>query len=255
VDLPNLGDIARNVLSIVTALIAVLGVPLALRQVVNLQRELRRYEEERQRKFDASANLVITADYSLTHAAPVRIAQPLRAARPEASTAAPSPPPHRGKRVLRLDLTLKNVGEGSVDVLACLVVARSLDQQGEDVAAEGRDAQWDDLTTHYWNQGDDRLSPGLSTTKDLVYSPDSLARVKPDSQKILSRIDQVLDFQGEVYLLYRVFVAAQRSTRGTAGTEDWMALQRALLNVNAPATTRASPTPSCVCCAPRPTAS
>jgi hypothetical protein len=145
--------------------------------------------------------------------------------------------------VLRLDLTLKNVGEGSVDVLACLVTARSLDRLGEEVAAEGRDAQWDDLTRHYWDNKDDWLSPGLSTTKHVVYAPDALARVKPESQKILSRIDQIHDFHGEVYLLYRVFVAARRSVRGSTDMETWTALQRALLNVNAPAFREASAEP------------
>jgi hypothetical protein len=244
VDFVRFAQIAQAFAGILTGLIAVLGVPLALRQVINLQRELRRYEEERLRRFDASANLVITADYSLTRPAVPGRRPPVEHPSPTGTTGVqPSPPAQVGKRVLRLDLTLKNVGEGSVDVLACLVAARSLDRLGEEVAAEGRDAQWDDLTRHYWDNKDDWLSPGLSTTKHVVYAPDALARVKPASQKILSRIDQIHDFQGEVYLLYRVFVAARRSVHGTTDVETWTALQRSLLNINAPAFREASAEP------------
>jgi hypothetical protein len=127
------------------------------------------------------------------------------------------------------------VGEGTVDVLACLVAARELERQGEDVAAEGRDAQWDDLTRHYWDEGEGSISPGLSTTKHIVYAPDALARIKAQSRKTLARVDQVRDFSGEVYLLYRVFVAARRASRDVGDLQAWTALQRAVLNVNAPA--------------------
>jgi hypothetical protein len=221
---------------ILTGLIAVLGVPLALRQVVNLQRELRRYEEERRRRIDAEANLNISAHYSLTHPSHTGHHDPNTHGRqPGQVSGQPSPAPLPGKRVLRLDLTLENVGEGTVDVLACLVAARELERQGEEVAAEGRDAQWDDLTRHYWDAPDGTFSPGLSTTKHIVYAPDALARIKAHSRKTLARIDQVHDFQNDVYLLYRVFVAARRSARGTDDVQSWAALQRALLNVNAPA--------------------
>lgn len=238
--LQDWAKISQAFAGILTGLIAVLGVPLALRQVINLQRELRRYEEERTRRLDAETNLNISSHYSLTrpshpgesrsehsqHHNGASVAQP---------SAQPTPAALPGKRVLRLDVTLENVGEGTVDILACLVAARELEHQGEEVAAEGRDTQWDDLTRHYWNAGDDSISAGLSTTKHIVYAQDALARIKPHSRKTLSRIDQVRDFEGEIYLLYRVFVAARRSSRSVVDLEGWTALQRALLNVNAPA--------------------
>lgn len=239
--LNNFAQFARDFAAILTGLIAVLGVPLALRQVINLQRELRRYEEERQRRLDAETNLNITGHFSLTRAAPTGHHEPAAHGRHGGDVnAQPSPAPEPGKRVLRLDLTLENVGEGTVDVLACLVAARELEDQGEEVAAEGRDAQWDDLTRHYWNEGEGSLSPGLSTSKHIVYAPDALARVKAHSRKTLARVDQVRDFTGEIYLLYRAFVAARRSSRNVADLEVWTALQRALLNINAPAFREAS---------------
>jgi hypothetical protein len=241
--LSNWANISRDFAGVLTGLIAVLGVPLALRQVVNLQRELRYYEEERRRRLDAETNLNITTHYSLTHSVPPDdiALQPLRRAHQDGGASTrPSPSPLPGKRVLRLDVTLENVGEGTVDILACLVAGRELERQGEEVLSEGRDAQWDDLTRHYWNDGEASFSPGLSTTKHIVYAQDALARVKPHSRKTLARIDQVRDFQGEVYLLYRVFVAARRSSRSVSDLEGWTALQRALLNVNAPAFREAS---------------
>ncbi|HEU5441699.1 MAG TPA: hypothetical protein VFU88_20620 [Ktedonobacterales bacterium] len=237
----QIGDFARAFASIVAGLIAILGVPLALRQVVNLQRELRRYEMESRRRLDAETNLNISARYSLTR--PARPApespangQALRAEQGAVSEQ-PSPAAEPGKRVLRLDVTLENVGEGTVDVLGCLVAARELERQGEGVISAGRDAQWEDLTAHYWDDDPAHsLSPGLSTTKHIVYALDALARIKAKSHKTLARIDQVRERgAGDVYLLYRIFVAAKRSSRSTDEVRGWLALQRALLNVNAPA--------------------
>ena len=236
--------ISQGFAGLLTGLIAVLGVPLALRQVVNLQRVLRDSEVERTRQREALANLNISAHYSITHPAP--IGEPLPEARPknghqqQAPSQAPEPPPDPGRRVLRLDLTLENIGEATVDILACLTAARELVRMGADVAAEGRDAQWDDLARHYWDAPPDDFSPGLSTTKHIVYAPDALARIKARSRKVLARVDQVSDFEGEKYLLYRVFLAARPSSRTIPDLENWNALQRALLNVNAPAFREAS---------------
>ncbi|MGO8946566.1 MAG: hypothetical protein ACLQUY_02650 [Ktedonobacterales bacterium] len=242
-DIKNLGTIAQAFAGILAGLIAVLGVPLALRQVVNLQRELRRYEFETRRKMDNEAILNISADYSLTRPAydlphvshpGVRRYEPPHADLSEQ----PTPPAEPGKRVLRLDLTLENVGEGSVDILACLVAARELERVGEGIVSAGRDVQWEDLTPHYWT-GDPLtcLSPGLSTTKHIVYAQDALVRIKSRSHKTLARIDQIRERPGQqyLYLLYRVFVAARRSTSPAEQVQAWANLQRALLNINAPA--------------------
>ena len=239
--LKQLATVVQVFAGFLTAVIAVLGVPLALRQVTVLQREMRRTEANRARLLDVEANLNITAHYSLTHSSQPPHLDPSHSGRhhrdqtASAPDSPPTPAPQPGKRVLRLDLTLENVGEGTVDVLACLVAARELERQGEDVAAEGRDAQWDDLTRHYWNEGEQSISAGLSTTKHIVYAPDALARIKAHSRKTLARVDQVRDFTGEVYLLYRVFVVARRASRDVADLQAWTAVQRALLNVNAPA--------------------
>ncbi len=243
VTLQFIGTVFQAFASILAGLIAVLGVPLALRQIVNLQRELRRYEFEARRRMDAETILNISADYSLTrpaHDLPyvshpgVHRYQPPRTDLSER----PTPQAEPGKRVLRLDLTLENVGEGSVDILACLVAARELERVGEGVVSAGRDVQWDDLTTHYWT-GDPVtcLSPGLSTTKHIVYAQDALARIKSRSHKTLARIDQIRERpeQQYLYLLYRVFVAARRSSRSAEDYQAWASLQRALLNVNTPA--------------------
>ena len=241
--LTDVGRFAQTFAGIVAGVIALLGVPLALRQVVNLQRELRRYEEVATRRLDAETNVNLSASYSLTRPAhdpapgSSHGMQGQRVAR-GAIAPTPTPAPEPGKRVLRLDLTLENVGEGTVDVLACLVAARELERQGEGIISAGRDAQWDDLTVHYWDA--DPLtsrSPGLSTTKHIVYAQDALARIKARGHKTLSRIDQVRehDGEGDVYLLYRVFVALRRSSRSNEAVENWTTLQRALLNINAPA--------------------
>lgn len=250
--LKTFATVGQAFAGILTGLIAVLGVPLALRQVVNLQRELRIYEQQTRRRLDAESNLNITADYSITRAAhdaslhashPGGNGHPIpRLASPSASgkmstSGQPSPAPEPGKRVLRLDLTLENVGEGSVDMLACLVAARELAYQGHEVVERGRDVQWDDLTTHYWDGDENCISPGLSTTKHIVFAQDALARIKAHSRKTLARIDQVRERDGDqdIYLLYRAFVAARSSSRAVEDVQAWATLQRALLNVNAPA--------------------
>ncbi len=244
--LTNLAHVGQALAAILTGLIAVLGVPLALRQILNVQRELRTYEKERLRRQDAEANLNISARYSLTHAAsPEKLEPPHRAHHQAPQTSgAPAEPPERppepGRRLLRLDLTMENVGEGTVDVLACLVAARELERLGRETVEDGRDAQWSDLTRHYWNAGDDCFSPGLSTTKHIVYAPDALARIKSHSRKTLARVDQVRDFSDQVYLLYRAFVVARRASSGAEDLAQWTMLQRALLNVNAPAFREAS---------------
>jgi hypothetical protein len=241
-DLKNIGTVAQAFAGILAGLIAVLGVPLALRQIVNLQREFRRYEFETRRRMDAEAILNISADYSLTRPSQnlPHVSHPgtHRYEPPRANLSErPTPPAEPGKRVLRLDLTLENVGEGSVDILACLVAARELERFGEGVVSAGRDVQWDDLTPHYWS-GDPLtcLSPGLSTTKHIVYAQDALVRIKSKSHKTLARIDQIRERPGQqyLYLLYRVFVAARRSSRSPEDYQTWINLQRALLNVNAP---------------------
>lgn len=245
-DLQRVGIVAQAFVSILTGLIAALGVPLALRQVVNLQREMRRYEMETRRRLDAETNLNISARHSLTRPAHHGSAHGTHTMQSSAvvaerlASAQPSPAAEPGKRVLRLDLTLENVGEGSVDVLACLVAARELERHGEGVISGGRDAQWDDLTAHFWDADPARsLSPGLSTTKHIVYAQDALARIKAKSHKVLARVDQVrerLEGEGDdIYLLYRIVVVARRSARASEAVAQWSALQRALLNVNAPA--------------------
>ncbi|WIG61283.1 MAG: hypothetical protein OJF49_004031 [Ktedonobacterales bacterium] len=237
----TIGTLARAFASIIAGLIAILGVPLALRQVVNLQRELRRYETESLRRIDAEANVNISARYSLTrpsHDQPYSSIAALPGHRPAHGEVSeqPSPAAEPGKRVLRLDLTLENVGEGTVDVLACLVAARELERQGEGVISAGRDAQWEDLTPHYWDCDPATcLSPGLSTTKHIVYAQDALARIKAKGHKTLARIDQLRERADDTYLLYRICIAVRRSSRSTDEVQAWAALQRALLNVNAPA--------------------
>ena len=234
----DVGTVAQAFASIVAGLIAVLGVPLALRQVVNLQRELRRYEMEASRRLDAETNLTISARFSLSHPAhEAHAGGHARRAELAGISEPPSPGAEPGKQVLRLDVTMENVGEGTVDVLACLVAARELERQGEGVISAGRDAQWDDLTAHYWDDDPAQsLSPGLSTTKHIVYAQDALARIKARSHKTLARIDQVCERDdGDIYLLYRIFVAARRAMRSTDAVQAWQTLQRALLNVNAPA--------------------
>ncbi len=258
--LKTFATVGQAFAGILTGLIAVLGVPLALRQVVNLQRELRIYEQQTRRRLDAESNLNITADYSITRAAhdasphashPGGNGHPIpRPASASASgsgkisspTQQPSPAPEPGKRILRLDLTLENVGEGSVDILACLVAARELAHLGYDIVERGRDVQWDDLTTHYWDSDENCISPGLSTTKHIVFAQDALARIKSHSRKTLARVDQVRDREGsgEIYLLYRAFVAARSSSRTVASVQSWATLQRAMLNVNSPAFREAS---------------
>src|SRR5260370_23829446 len=74
--LQNLARLGQAFAGVLTGLIAVLGGPLALRQIVNVQREMRRYEAERQHRLDAEANLNITAHYSLTRAAPPERLEP-----------------------------------------------------------------------------------------------------------------------------------------------------------------------------------
>src|SRR5262245_63123967 len=107
--LRNIGMVAQTVASIFAGVIAVLGVPLTLRQVFNLQREFRRYDADRRRLRDAESNLNITARYSLSHAATTSTvagrpynnspdAHVRRQRETRMISAQPSPVPELGKR-------------------------------------------------------------------------------------------------------------------------------------------------------------
>ena len=96
-DLKTIGAVAQAFAGILAGLIAVLGVPLALRQIVNLQREFRRMEFESRRRLDAEAILNISADYSLTRPAHDLPHAAIRAAK-ATMMEADSPAPHPGGR-------------------------------------------------------------------------------------------------------------------------------------------------------------
>ena len=88
----------------------------------------------------------------------------------------------------------------------------------------GCDSRWSNLPRHYWNAGDECFSPGLSTTKHIVYAPDALARIKSHSRKTLARVDQVRDFTDQVYLLYRAFVVARRASSEADDLAQWQTI-------------------------------
>lgn len=128
-------------------------------------------------------------------------------------------------------LTMQNIGDSPVDLLACMVAGRELSNaQGTSMGAAGRDVRWEELPHYFWNEpskadagqetrsahvlsaitGRDDIFKGLSTTRNLPYSRYQLIRLDPGETETLNRIDFVTNLpelaeRGHVNLVYKIF--------------------------------------------------
>jgi hypothetical protein len=124
-----------------------------------------------------------------------------------------------------MELSLTNIGDSPVDILACMAAGRELmnaNEEGVYLGVAGRDVRWQELPSYYWwdpaeiapqskaESPGQQLFRGLSTTKNLPYSRYQLIRLDPGEGEILTRIDYVTDLerfyrQGHVNLIYKLF--------------------------------------------------
>jgi hypothetical protein len=117
-------------------------------------------------------------------------------------------------------LELKNIGDGPIDLLACMVAGRELTDDKFPLATQARDVAWDDLLHFFWDENDPvddtgqvPLFRGISTTKNITYSPDQLVRLDPRQREELIRIDAVINLprlyeQGHMNIEYKIFTVA-----------------------------------------------
>ncbi len=128
-------------------------------------------------------------------------------------------PPTKPFVVASVDLN--NIGDGPVDMLACLVAGRALDDlKVPGLATQARDVGWEDLVPYFWNNeqifgppASHPLFTGLSTTKNITYSPEQVVRLDPKQHEELIRIDAITNLEemyerGHINLEYKVFTVA-----------------------------------------------
>jgi hypothetical protein len=126
-------------------------------------------------------------------------------------------------------LSLKNDGDGPVDILASLTASRIMSSHYRSgMGLHNRDVEWEDHQPFFWNQaaatrkagiekdgeGETPLFTGISTTRTMVAAGDEFTRLAPHEIGTLRRIDGVNDpiqlvSRAPVYMLYRVFLVAR----------------------------------------------
>lgn len=121
-----------------------------------------------------------------------------------------------------------NIGDGPVDLLACTVAGREFsNRRVKGMAVQGRDVEWADLVPYYWNDfqlyqqiGENNepsaappgglLFHGITTAKNITYSPDQLIRIDPRGHEELIRVDHLANIEelyrrGHLNLEYKIF--------------------------------------------------
>lgn len=200
-------------------------------------------------------NLNITHTTVLTHpvTAPVVITDPGRDAGrmrtgqkvspnlPSVTHQAPLLAPPEPTQFLIFRLEVENIGDGPVDVWACLVAARELNA-GEHKEAWGGNIEWNDLDPYYYDthQPEWEHLAGISNTRHLVYSQDDYIALDPKEHDTLTRIDRIDPVNRHITLLYRAFLVgrgyggAGSPQRATRDILAWQRLQQALFNISGP---------------------
>jgi hypothetical protein len=148
----------------------------------------------------------------------------------------PAEPTTLGQVYLVGHVDLTNTGDRPVDVLACLVAGREVDNaQFSGLGREGREVGWDTLAAAPWNDPTS-LIPGLSTTGNVFASRGQRLRLDPGETESLLRLDAVTNPRrllecGRVNLLYKVFtvvlghpVTLDATGRRVPETSDLLAL-------------------------------
>lgn len=231
IDIALVAGLAGVGVSIATALYYVVNIRRTLKQVLNDTTQLR-VETTRlgiqqngmlvQQRRLAEHNLHLSTTVSLLY----------RSATP--SNNGPSHERMTAEAFVAGQMRLDNVGDGPLDILACLVAGREL-SSAHGARIEGRDVRWESLVSYYWNrppkgadspqdmpttndlqndkQSNKPLFVGLSTTRPVPYAADQLVRLDPKEGETLTRIDGVtnvgqLDERGQINLVYKVFTVA-----------------------------------------------
>jgi hypothetical protein len=160
-------------------------------------------------------NLNITHSHTLTRTEDVPLINGVSADRQ--GTACGSEPPSGLTQFSIFRLRVKNIGDGPVDVWACLVAARELNI-GDHIRSWGGHIEWDDLRKCYFDDDDresskmteDELSlAGISTTQHCVYSQDDYLILDPGEADTLTRIDRIKEVKWNRTLVYRTFLVGQ----------------------------------------------
>lgn len=114
------------------------------------------------------------------------------------------------------NISLENIGDGPVDVLAALASSRIMNSKYKyGIGLRSRDVAWNDFETHFWNHTNpEGLFTGTSTTRDMVTSEDDFIRLAAHEKGAVRRIDAVnnvalLKQRTPVYMVYRVFLVAR----------------------------------------------
>lgn len=189
-------------------------------------------------------NLNISHDFVLTHtqgalSRPTRGAASSQLTLATANTSTPDAAPDLSQFLL-FRLNVENIGDGPVDIWACLIAARELNV-GDHHESWGGNVEWNDLDPYYF----DTTLPegiklaGISNTRHTVYSQDDYLQLDPKECDTLTRIDRIDPVSGYVTLLYRAFLVGRGYGGDQKTTEErdmlaWQRLQQALFNVSGP---------------------
>lgn len=166
-----------------------------------------------------------------------------------------------GNRFTIFTLSLENIGDGPVDILAALASSRLLSSKINDgIGTRSRDVEWNDYDASFWNNPNtNAIFAGISTTRTLVSSADEFMRLATREQGHVRRIDRInnkarID-NSSLQMMYQVFTVArgyplgeilhqldQENNRRKGASyfhnlaqpnyERWKAVQQALHNIN-----------------------
>lgn len=196
-------------------------------------------------------NLNITHSTVLTFPATAPLALPEAPLPRGAGKLGPNvvPPPQRQapqaadqepSQFLVFQLDVANIGDGPVDVWACLVAARELNA-GNHHEAWGGNIEWNDLDAYYYDTHKPEWEhlAGISNTRHLVYSQDDYIALDPKEGDTLTRIDRIDPVTRHVTLLYRAMLIGRgygesKRYRSKRDMLAWQRLQQALFNISGP---------------------
>jgi len=153
----------------------------------------------------------------------------------------PITPQTEDSQFLIFQLDVQNIGDGPIDVWACMVAARELNA-GDHKEAWGGNIEWNDLDPYYFDTETPEWEhlAGISNTRHIVYSQEDYIELDPKEHDTLTRIDRVDPVQRHLTLLYRAFLVGHGyggDYRKRAPQRDllaWQRLQQALFNVSGP---------------------
>jgi hypothetical protein len=223
---PVIGEIGAGL----TGLAAFIGGGVIVFRYEANQRDAIRLRNEQRRI--SYRNLNINAQHVLT--------QPASARAMAASPAGGQPITSRPSQFLIFRMDVENIGDGPVDVWACLVAARELNA-GDHRQSWGGNVEWTDLDPYYFdttNPAWEHLA-GISNTRHVVYSQDDYLQLDPKESDTLTRIDRIDPVTRDLTLVYRAFLVGRGYGKENHAEPDrdtlaWQRLQQAMFNLSGP---------------------